>query len=200
MGCKYMVNMNYAVDLARGESGAWAFASARRCSVCAGVILSAELRRAEARSELRRALTAAGVHWVRVPKERARVRRLLASALALLAAAGTVSANTVYDTAYILEARELGATLVTGDRAACKRAIRLGVCCIYTRASPWCEGMHARTVEGVRSPYKRLTEKAIQAAKRGHTEEAAEILTQYLYGEISEREAEKKLRALAEAG
>ena len=139
MGCKYMVNMNYAVDLARGESGAWAFASARRCSVCAGVILSAELRRAEARSELRRALTAAGVHWVRVPKERARVRRLLASALALLAAAGTVSANTVYDTAYILEARELGATLVTGDRAACKRAIRLGVCCIYTRASPWCE-------------------------------------------------------------
>ena len=126
MECKYMVNMNYTIDLARGESGAWSFAKRNVCSVCAGAVLAAELRRARERSALRKALSLAGVHWLRVPKERAWVKRLLAEALALLARAGNVGVNTVYDTAYILEARELGATLVTGDRAACKRAIRLG--------------------------------------------------------------------------
>ena len=59
--------------------------------------------------------------------------------------------------------------------------------------------LHARTVDEVRSPYREITEKAIQAAKRGRAEEAAEILTQYFYGEITKKEAEKKLRALAEA-
>jgi len=59
--------------------------------------------------------------------------------------------------------------------------------------------MHRRTVDQVRSPYKSLTEKALQAARRGHAEEAAEILSQYLYGNITKEEAEKKLTALAEA-
>ena len=59
--------------------------------------------------------------------------------------------------------------------------------------------MHTRTVDEVRSPYKELTKEAIQAAKKGYAKEAAEILTQYFYGEIDKKEAERKLKALAEA-
>ncbi len=41
-----------------------------------------------------------------------------------------VSANTVFDYAHILAARKLGAkTFVTSDRASCRRAIRLSLCC-----------------------------------------------------------------------
>ena len=169
-GCRYLVNMNYVVDLAAGRSGAWSFAKRNKCSVCAGTVLAAELRRARARSELRRALMEAGVHWLRVAKERSRVRRLLARALALLADTGTTSINTVYDTAYILEARELGATLVTGDKAACKRAIRLGICCIYTRVKPWCEActleQWTRCAAPTRSSQKRQSRQRRRATRK----------------------------------
>jgi len=97
------------------------------------------IARREAVSRIRRALRRHGVRVLRVTRER--LRSLLSEAARVLEEEGLdatrISMNTLMDTAYILLAKSLGADLVTGDWSACKRAIRLGVCCLYTRARPW---------------------------------------------------------------
>lgn len=58
----------------------------------------------------------------------------------VLARAPRISPNTLLDWVHIYAAKALGAThFVTADRAACRRAIRAGLCCInYREGWEWC--------------------------------------------------------------
>ena len=142
-----MVNTNFVIDLARGDKRAQGFAARNRGLLCASRLVFYELEarvedpgeRQALRRELRRALEDYGITLL--PLTRDRLKALFLRALETLRALGvdslSVSINTVHDTIYALIAKEIGADLVTGDLAACRRAIRLGVCCIYTRAENW---------------------------------------------------------------
>ncbi len=142
-----MVNTNYVIDLASGDRDAANFAELNLGYVCASRLVFYEIERGiedpiarrEAVSRIRRALRRHGVRVLRVTRER--LRSLLSEAARVLEEEGLdvsrMSMNTLMDTAYILLAKSLGADLVTGDWSACKRAIRLGVCCLYTRVRPW---------------------------------------------------------------
>ncbi len=145
--CRYLVNTNFVIDLAEGDDRARDFAARNRGLLCASRLIFYELEarvddpeeRRALRRELRRALENYGVTLL--PLTRSRLRSLFLRALEALSSLGvdpsTVSLNTIHDTIYALIAKEVGADLVTGDLAACRRAIRLGVCCIYTRAPDW---------------------------------------------------------------
>ena len=142
-----MVNTNYVIDLASGDRDAANFANSNLGYVCASRLVFYEVERGiedpiarrEAVSRIRRALRRHGIRVLRVTRER--LRSLLSEAARVLEEEGLdasrISMNTLMDTAYILLAKSLGADLVTGDWSACKRAIRLGVCCLYTRVKPW---------------------------------------------------------------
>lgn len=142
-----MVNTNYVIDLANEDRDAVDFARLNLGYVCASRLVFYEVERGiedpvarrEVVSRMRRALRRYGVRVLGATRER--LRSLLSEAAGVLEEEGLdasrISMNTLMDTAYILLARSIGADLVTGDWSACKRAIRLGVCCLYTRAKPW---------------------------------------------------------------
>lgn len=145
--CRYLVNTNFVVDLARGDKRAQEFAVRNKGLLCASRLVFYELEarvedpreRQVLRRELRRTIEDYGIRLLPLTRDRFRV--LFLRALDALRSLGvdpsSVSINTVHDTIYALLAKEIGADFVTGDLAACRRAIRLGVCCVYTRAENW---------------------------------------------------------------
>ena len=142
-----MVNSNFIIDLASSDPRAVEFAEENEGRICVSKLLFYELEASiddpEELSALRRTLRRVlRKYRVRLlPLSRERYRALFLKALRLLGRLGVrveeVSYNTVHDTMHILIAKKRGAVFVTGDLAACRRAIRLGACCIYTRSGDW---------------------------------------------------------------
>jgi predicted nucleic acid-binding protein len=145
--CEYLANTNFVIDLAEDNPKAVEFARENEGLICVSKLLFYELEASiedpEELSALRRMLRRVlqRYHIRLLPLSRERYRALFLEALKALNELGLrveeVSYNTVHDTMHILIAEREGAVFVTGDLAACRRAIRLGVCCIYTRSEDW---------------------------------------------------------------
>ena len=128
--CRYYVNTNFFVDLEEGRRGALEFLRRRR-GVCTSRILVREYAAVGRQAVARRLAAMHGISIRKVP-----VLRLLKAARRVLAEWGVrePGENTLVDVAHILAALRLGARFfVTSDRAACNRAIRLGIKCINHR-------------------------------------------------------------------
>ncbi len=126
--CRYYVNTNFFVDLEEGKPEAVGFARRRR-GLCTSTILVWEYRE-EGLGWLARRL--AGQHGIVIV--RVNPRRAFELAFRRLAPPGS-TLNTILDYAHILAAVSTPCvkTFVTGDRASCNRALRLGLYCINHR-------------------------------------------------------------------
>jgi len=125
--CRYYVNTNFFVDLEEGRLEAVQFAERYRGYICTSSVLVYEYRQYGIGYVARRLARRYGIRVYKV-----RVLALLDEASSI--AGPNASANTVFDYAHILAARKLGAkTFVTSDKASCRRAIRLGLCCLDHR-------------------------------------------------------------------
>jgi predicted nuclease with RNAse H fold len=145
--CRYLADTNFVIDLANNEPRALAFARENRGEICVSRLVFYELEvsiddpkeLAKARRMLRSTLRNHGITVLELTRDR--FKALVKEAFKVLQSLGVnvseVSFNTIRDTIFALIAKEMHADFVTGDLAACRRAIRLGVCCIYTRSENW---------------------------------------------------------------
>ncbi len=141
-GCKYWVNTNLVVDVLGDDAYAEAMLRAWRGRVCMSELVVIELREVGAATKARNFAKKYGVAVA--PVSAWLYERLLLSAFNVLLSEGVdpeeVSENTVLDTMHLLHAKLCGAeTFVTGDWSVANRALRLGLCSIYTRTRPWLE-------------------------------------------------------------
>ncbi len=141
-GCKYWVNTNLVVDVLAGDAYAEARLRGWRGRVCMSELVIVEFRRAGAATRARNFAKRYGVAVA--PVSAWLYERLLLGAFSVLLSEGVdpeeASENTILDTMHLLHARLCGAeTFVTGDWSAANRALRLGLCSIYTRTRPWLE-------------------------------------------------------------
>jgi len=145
--CRYLVNTNFVVDLARGDKRAQEFAVRNKGLLCASRLVFYELEarvedpreRQVLRRELRRTIEDYEIKLLSLTRDR--FKALFLRALDALKSLGvdpsSVSINTVHDTIYALLAKEIGADLVTGtwrlvgellgwEYAVCTRGLRIG--------------------------------------------------------------------------
>ena len=125
--CRYYVNTNFFVDLGEKRREAVGFAKRNRGFICTSTVLVFEYRQHGKGYVARDVARRYGIRIYKVP-----VLALLSEAREL--AGPGASSNTIFDYAHILAAIQLGIDyFVTSDKAACNKAISLGLCCINHR-------------------------------------------------------------------
>jgi len=126
--CRYYVNTNFFVDLDEGKREAIELAKRNRGALCTSTVLVYEYRQYGIGYVAKRLARRYGIRVYKLA-----VLTLLEEASSI--AGPSASANTVFDYAHILAAKRIGAkTFVTSDKASCRRAIRLGLCCLNHRS------------------------------------------------------------------
>lgn len=133
--CRYYVNTNFFIDLEEGRRETIEFARRYQGRLCTSRILVREYAAVNRQGIARRLAELYGVAIYKVP-----VSSLLERARRVLRSWGVErpSDSSVADVAHMLAARMLGASyFVTGDRRACRRAIRLGLSCINHRSGEY---------------------------------------------------------------
>ena len=126
--CKYYVNTNFFVDLEEGRKEAIEFAKKHRGNLCTSTLLIYEYRQYGLGYVARRLARRYEIHVYKVA-----ILSMLERANSL--AGSRASSNTVFDYSHILAAKRIGAkAFVTADKRSCRRAIRLGFCCLNYRS------------------------------------------------------------------
>ena len=126
--CKFLVNANFLIDLARNDSRALQIMGRFKGRVCTTDVVLSEFKGGR-RAEVKKVFEGLGGVVVNVPCKD--VFLIYKNALFVADIFGITSPNSFYDLVHIITAGLYGLEFVTGDRRACKRASRLSVSCLY---------------------------------------------------------------------
>ncbi len=125
------MNTNFVVDLLEARREALVFAEKLRGAMCTSTVLIHEFKGTGRLSDVKHTLERYGVAVYKLRKKKAWIAARVAEAIS---SAPRIGPNTLLDWIHVYAARALGAKyFVTADRAACRRAIRAGLCCVNYR-------------------------------------------------------------------